>query len=111
MFAAMAEAALEGVSTVGSWGFGKRGFGRKRGDLQHEISVDEIVQCLQENRKETEACEEPRKRRHDPVDTLLVAGPSKPEQPHRERRASNDDRRKAPFWDRDVVIRCEFLIV
>ena len=45
------------------------------------------------------------------MDARLVAGPSEPEQTACEGDAPDDDRRKTPFGDGDVVVRREFSVV
>lgn len=51
----------------------------KGSNIQHEISVNEVVEGLEENGEETEAGQESRKGGHYPVDAGLVARPSEPE--------------------------------
>ena len=79
--------------------------------LQHEIGVDNVVEQLNEDGQKAEASEQSRKRRRDPVDGLLVARPSEPEQTNREEHTTEDDRRQTPFWDGNAAIGGKLLDV
>ena len=107
MFAAIADAALWAVRF---WWVQK---GKVEGteNLQHKIGVNEVIERLEEDREETEACQETGKGGHDPVDAGFVAGPPKPEQPACEGYTTHDDRGKTPFRDGHVVVRRQFSIV
>lgn len=81
--------------------------GSDGGSGEHEISVDKVVEGLQEDCQESETGQKTRKGRCDPVDLLLVTSPCEHEKSSREDGSSDNHRWKTPFWDGNAVVLLE----
>ena len=81
------------------------------GNLQHEISINEIIEQLQEYRQQSKAGEEAGQGGRDPVDVGPVAGPGEPEEADGEADGADHHGRQAPLGHGDVVVRRQLPLV
>lgn len=83
----------------------------KERNSQHKISINQVVEQLNEDDQQTESSAQATQRWHYPGDRGRESSPSEPKQPNSKEHAAKYDRRTTPLGNRNTAVCVKLLVV